>query len=137
MQKQSIKGRFTRSDGYVMVLVGKKRYRLEHRLVAEQMLGRPLGRLEYVHHLGARDDNRPELLRVMTAAEHTRLHHVGQRLPQWSRLHPTCVQCGLTDTPHSGRGICRRCRNARLTIVRREKKLMLAIHGLTITEIDA
>lgn len=57
--------------------VYKKRHnRHEHRVVAEQMLGRPLRRGEIVHHIdGDRHNNSPDNLQVMTQSEHMRLHH--------------------------------------------------------------
>ena len=46
-----------------------------HRVVAEQMLGRPLAKGEIVHHIdGNRRNNAPENLQVMTQSEHARLH---------------------------------------------------------------
>ena len=53
-------------------------YVLEHILVAEEMLGRPLAPLEVVHHINhVRDDNRPENLKVYaTHREHWVEHHM-------------------------------------------------------------
>lgn len=50
--------------------------RHEHRVVAEQMLGRPLKRGEIVHHIdGNKHNNVPGNLQVMSQADHLRLHH--------------------------------------------------------------
>jgi hypothetical protein len=53
-------------------------YAYEHRIVAEQMIGRRLEKNEVVHHKnGKRWDNRPENLEVMDKVEHAKLG--GQR----------------------------------------------------------
>jgi hypothetical protein len=50
--------------------------RHEHRIVAEELLGRPLERNEIVHHIdGNKHNNDPANLLVMTQSEHVRLHH--------------------------------------------------------------
>jgi hypothetical protein len=59
------------SNGYI--LVGGE---YEHRLVAAQMLGRPLRTDEHVHHInGDKTDNRPINLEVCDPSEHIRKYH--------------------------------------------------------------
>ena|SRR3990167_2888156 len=51
------------------------KYAYEHVVVMVSVIGRPLALGEVVHHRnGNRTDNRPENLRLMTAAEHQQLH---------------------------------------------------------------
>ncbi len=51
-----------------------------HRIVAEQMIGRPLEPGEIVHHIdGNKRNNDPSNLMVMTQAEHCRLHFTKKR----------------------------------------------------------
>lgn len=61
--------RASRLNGYV----------LEHRLVLEAKIGRPLEEFEDGHHInGIKDDNRPDNLEVMTRSEHMRHHRLGK-----------------------------------------------------------
>lgn len=56
-------------------------YVYEHRLVAEQMIGRRLSVNEVVHHKnGKRWDNRPDNLEILTDSEHSKLHAKEKRL---------------------------------------------------------
>lgn len=72
------KGGTVESNGYRYVRLKRHRvspYYAEHKMVAEQMIGRPLREDEIVHHInGDKTDNRPENLMVMTRSEHMKLH---------------------------------------------------------------
>lgn len=49
--------------------------RHEHRVIAEQKIGRPLTSKDVVHHIdGNKHNNAPENLQVMTHAEHMKVH---------------------------------------------------------------
>lgn len=71
-------GRKTNAQGYVLVWVppgtpgrGKNAYMMEHRLVMQEKIGRPLEAWEIVHHRnGVKDDNRPANLEIVTRARH-------------------------------------------------------------------
>jgi len=84
-------GRTVDKSGYVLVLMpdhphaNNAGYVREHRLIAEQMLGRPLLAMEVVHHKNdIRSDNRPENLHVFASnGEHLAATLAG-KCPQWS-----------------------------------------------------
>lgn len=52
----------------------------EHRLIMERHIGRSLSSDEVVHHINENPrDNRIENLKIMSLAEHTRLHATGRK----------------------------------------------------------
>lgn len=95
-------GRSIASNGYVLVKVGTEHhladvrgYAYEHRLVAEEKLGRALLPGEQVHHVdGDKQNNDPSNLEVVTHAEHGVAHRAPRsraRMP--GEPNPT-VLCG-------------------------------------------
>lgn len=74
-------GRVVDPRGYVLLrrpghhMADVRGYVYEHRLRAEEKIGRPLMDDEHVHHLNEdKSDNRPENLEVLSAAEHRARH---------------------------------------------------------------
>jgi hypothetical protein len=80
--------RYKRPDGYIWVKVGIRSVKLEHRLVMEQILGRPLLADEQVNHINhIRDDNRPENLEVISPGDHARESNAyGKEMRRRARL---------------------------------------------------
>jgi HNH endonuclease len=120
-------GRHRDSRGYVLVRAPwhphamSGGYVLEHRLVVEQHWGAYfLEPEEVVHHKnGVKDDNRFENLQVLPSnAAHSLLHG---RNGRWTTLHAAGVECGTTERPHAGRGLCRGCYNYRRKAERRRR----------------
>jgi transposase-like protein len=69
------KGRSPKRAGYVMITMGEHKYRGEHTVIMEQILGRRLRPGEEVHHKdGDKHNNDPSNLELLTKAEHARLH---------------------------------------------------------------
>ncbi|MEW5856431.1 MAG: DUF5131 family protein [Cyanobacteriota bacterium] len=97
-------GRSIASNGYVLIRVGTKHhladtrgYAYEHRLVAEERLGRRLYPNEQVHHRnGDKQDNHPDNLEVLTFLEHQLQHRKNtsqRRLPSEQNFFVSC-HCG-------------------------------------------
>ena len=69
-------GRSITKEGYIYRWSGEDRSKIEHRVIFEQYLGRPLEKDEIIHHKnGDRSDNRLENLELWT-----KNHPMGQRV---------------------------------------------------------
>jgi hypothetical protein len=99
-------GRSIASNGYVLLkrpehpAADIRGYVYEHRLVAEQMIGRPLRPGEVPHHKNHdKTDNRPENLEVTTRAGHGVLHRrkSGRRIPGQDNA-PVGCECGCGES---------------------------------------
>ena len=94
-------GRSIASNGYVLIKVGTNHhladvrgYAYEHRLVAEQMLGRRLLPGEIAHHKnGITTDNRQKNIKVVTRAAHGVEHRRGGKATQLPREPNPLVAC--------------------------------------------
>lgn len=98
-------GRSLASNGYVLIRVGKdhhladvRGYAYEHRLVAEQKLGRRLKPGELVHHKNeVKTDNSPDNLEVVSSISEHKVKHrrpgSKRRLPNEPNPRLKC-QCG-------------------------------------------
>lgn len=87
-------GTIVRADGYVLVrigIIGKSekgaRYKLQHRIIMEKKIGRPLLRSEIIHHKdGDRSNNKISNLEILTQAEHAKEHYKSREKTKKGRL---------------------------------------------------
>lgn len=124
-------GRSIASTGYVLLrmpghhLADVRGYVYEHRLVAEQKLGRPLAKGEIPHHInGNKTDNRPENIEVVESRfAHLTRHRKrdsGRQLPHQSNEMIACAcGCGEMFAKFDAGGRPRRFVTGHNTAVRR------------------
>ncbi|HUT62139.1 MAG TPA: HNH endonuclease [Phycisphaerae bacterium] len=106
-------GRKTDERGYVRIWIGCRKWKYEHRLVMERLLGRPLLRSESVHHKnGNRGDNRSGNLELYSPSSHM-VHHWREgdieAFGRPPRQQPVCHP----DRPYYCKGMCKQCYSRR------------------------
>jgi hypothetical protein len=70
-------GRSKKPSGYVEITRGPNKNRGEHRVIMEGVVGRPLTRDEWVHHVDTdRAHNDPSNLEIKSPSEHNSLHRL-------------------------------------------------------------
>jgi len=124
-------GRCNNADGRTLIYApdhpdarqGRGRYIYEYRLVAEQLIGRPLRRDEVVHHInGIHTDNRPDNLMVMTPSEHKKLHQKQDNAYRETLTQRLCSDCfqwkDISDMCANHRFRCKACHAQRERISR-------------------
>jgi hypothetical protein len=87
-------GQTVSSHGYLKLHVGKGHhladpngYAYEHQIIAESVIGRPLGLDEVVHHRnGKKTDNRPANLEVLSRCDHAKEHYLDRPKDEHGRL---------------------------------------------------
>lgn len=81
------KDRRINAYGYAMLRVGPRKYVLEHRVIAERVLGRSLKRTEYVHHINCdRADNSNRNLLICSHDYHASIHARMRAHPYWAKF---------------------------------------------------
>lgn len=86
-----------------------KGYVYRYWLVAEQMLGRSLRPGEEVHHQNEdKSDDSPGNL-IITESRHDHLTRYHGANGRWSKDYDACTECGRSDRPYAGHGVCLAC----------------------------
>lgn len=68
-------GEYNHPHGYLSILQSDGTYKLEHRIVMEEYLGRQLSSDEIIHHIdGDKRNNNIDNLQIVTRAEHIAIH---------------------------------------------------------------
>lgn len=98
-------GRTMNNQGYVMIKdwnhprAHHDGYVLEHIVVLEKKLGRPLAKNEVGHHInGDKTDNRPENLEAVNRAYHIAFHHTNANYAKHIEKATVCSLCGSDKT---------------------------------------
>jgi hypothetical protein len=130
-------------NGYVAVVDSEKLetasvedYKYEHRLIAEELLDRPLKEGEEVHHLDEnKTNNSPDNLLVLSGPMHVKLHtwlskNIITPKPEYAeRKALGCIRCAVCDKPvdHTEKYCSRPCQDFGRRKAERPSKEVLAL----------